>query len=145
MEYRFNNQKMEEFGHTVLIYLESLGDAQQKQAAARIWILIKSRQSRDNAITAREIGIGGSTVRAHVHQFRLSGIPICSGSAGYWLSANPAEVRATIRNLNSRIKSIKAAREGLMQSMEPNLLKSARVISKSKRPEDNKNAQISLF
>ena len=46
------------------------------------------------------------------------GEPICSDYYGYYYAANQLEINATIAQLNSRIRSIADARDGLLNHTE---------------------------
>ena len=58
------------------------------------------RTKRDIALLA---GIAVRDVEALVQQARLEGTAICSDASGYWLSADPAEVRECALALRRRL------------------------------------------
>ena len=74
----------------------------------------------DSRITSSEIetltGMKGSAIRATVNELRSSGNPIASDKNGYYIATTTAELEHTIRQLESRIKSINKARNGLLDA-----------------------------
>jgi len=50
-------------------------------------------------------GLSTRVLQAVVHDLILDGHLICSGTCGYWLPENDAEVQATVRNLRARAMS----------------------------------------
>lgn len=75
---------------------------------------------RDNAVKSKDLeclfSITGSELRRIVNDSRANGIPICSCRKGYFYAATNEETSATIRQLESRIKKIKEAKNGLISS-----------------------------
>lgn len=58
--------------------------------------------------------VKGTEIRRMVNSLRCKGEPICSDYYGYYYAANQLEINATIAQLNSRIRSIADARDGLL-------------------------------
>ena len=75
-----------------------------------------------NAVTSRELetsfGVSGKELRDAVNALRRDGIPIASGSGGYFYAATEPEVRATIAHMTHRIGGIAAAIRGLTQALD---------------------------
>ena len=57
--------------------------------------------------------VKGTEIRKMVNQLRSTGNPICSDRDGYYYAANRNDVLGTVAQLNSRIKQISNARDGL--------------------------------
>jgi len=74
-----------------------------------------------SAVTSRELetafGVSGKELRDAVNALRRDGIPIASGSGGYFYAATEPEVRATIAHMTHRIGGIAAAIRGLTQAL----------------------------
>lgn len=62
----------------------------------------------------------GTEIRQMVNECRCRGVPICSGSTGYYYATEEKEIERTIANLSSRIKNIEAARNGLQSLINKN-------------------------
>lgn len=62
-------------------------------------------------------GMTGSEVRAKINSLRRDGHPIGSDCRGYYMATTQWEILRTIRNLDSRIKAINRAKEGLRNAM----------------------------
>lgn len=79
-------------------------------------------KGKKNAIKSPELeaifGCKGTEVRQMVNECRCRGVPICSGSTGYYYATDEKEVERTVANLSSRIKNIEAARNGLLASIK---------------------------
>jgi len=58
-------------------------------------------------------GLAGTEVRAIVHFLRQNRYPIASGSKGYSVAQNEAELKSTIQHLKERRKAIDSDIEGL--------------------------------
>ncbi|MAH43700.1 hypothetical protein CL614_08350 [archaeon] len=58
----------------------------------------------------------GVDVRQAVHSLRMEGMPICSGTKGYWLAQTSAEVQNTIEHLEERECGIRVVRKALEKS-----------------------------
>lgn len=75
-----------------------------------------------NAVTSRELetsfGVSGKELRDAVNALRRDGVPIASGSGGYFYAATEPEVRATIAHMTHRIGGIAAAIRGLTQALD---------------------------
>lgn len=56
-------------------------------------------------------------IRDIVNTLRCEGHPICSYDGGYFYAANENEVRKSIRQLNSRIRKIAEAKNGLVKAL----------------------------
>ena len=54
----------------------------------------------------RTYNLKGSEVRQIIHQLRLDGVPICSGSDGYYYPRDRIEATHTINHLRSRAISL---------------------------------------
>lgn len=65
----------------------------------------------------RITGMTGSEVRATINSLRREGHPIGSDYRGYYMATTQREILRTIRNLDSRIKAINRAKEGLRKAM----------------------------
>ena len=79
--------------------------------------LIKNHTGKDNAVHSIELEkrfkICPRTVRTYINNLRKSGYPICSDDSGYWIAANPKEVRKTIKRLGDFAGEVNNARTGL--------------------------------
>lgn len=68
------------------------------------------RVGEENAITHRtlcEYGFEDSSkIRAEIHRLRCEGVPVCSGSTGYYIANNYADIQHTIKNLARRRNSL---------------------------------------
>lgn len=62
-------------------------------------------------------GMTGSEVRATINSLRREGHPIGSDYRGYYMATTQLEILRTIRNLDSRIRAINRAKEGLRKAM----------------------------
>ncbi len=62
-------------------------------------------------------GMTGSEVRATINSLRREGHPIGSDYRGYYMATTQREILRTIRNLDSRIRAINRAKEGLRKAM----------------------------
>lgn len=51
-------------------------------------------------------GLDERLVRKRINALRLSGVPIISGNAGFWLSDNPQELASFARSMNHRAREI---------------------------------------
>jgi hypothetical protein len=58
----------------------------------------------------------GPEIRKMVHSLRCAGFPICSNNNGYYVAKNSRELKYTINFLNSYIKNITKARDGLLET-----------------------------
>ena len=70
-------------------------------------IFVKAlKKGKKNAITQKTLthnGMGkGEEIRSMVHDARVSGIPICSGSKGYYIAETVEELTETIAHLEAR-------------------------------------------
>lgn len=61
--------------------------------------------------------MSGRKIRDIVNALRCEGYPICSDDGGYYYAANKNEVLGSIRQLNSRIKKIAGAKNGLVDAL----------------------------
>lgn len=79
---------------------------------------------RNNAIAMRELSkrlnIDPRTLRALIQRERERGEPICSDweHGGYFIPANEYEARAYYRQQRSRVKSAKAALNGVIKYLK---------------------------
>ena len=64
------------------------------------------------------MNISGNELRKQVNALRREGVPIASGSEGYFCAENAAEVYATIRSLEKMRRGLDAAIAGLEQALE---------------------------
>lgn len=76
----------------------------------------KSHCGKRNAIIGAKLPVSGGAVivRALVNKLRSDGFPICSDEKGYWYSEEPADIRATLDSLDSRMASMNRAFFGLL-------------------------------
>lgn len=58
--------------------------------------------------------VKGTEVRKIVNALRCKGNPICSDFYGYYYAANQQEIDATVAQLDSRIRRITQAKNGLV-------------------------------
>ena len=67
---------------------------------------------------SRQLRTSNRAIRNAVHTLRCNGFPICSGDSGYYYAANAGELAATIRQMQSRIRHIALAKNGLVRAAE---------------------------
>ncbi len=88
-------------------------------------LMLDEHKGKDKAITSRDIeailDCKGTDVRRMVNELRSRGIPICSSQHGYFYAVSKEEVRQTVAHLNSRMKSMRTAKAGIMQLMKSKL------------------------
>lgn len=84
--------------------------------------LMLSHKGKDKAITSRSIEATlhckGTDVRQMVNELRSKGIPICSCQKGYFYAESKEDIRETVAHLNSRMKSMMAAKAGIMATLK---------------------------
>lgn len=84
-------------------------------------LLMTNHVGERNAITARHMrrkGYGDAVfIRYIVHNLRVAGIPICSGSKGYYFAENLDELTTMVISLSGRAEAIMKAHEGLLKSI----------------------------
>lgn len=75
----------------------------------------------ENAVTSRTIealfNIQGTELRVEINRCRSLGIPICSTRNGYFYASNRRELIETIESMQSRIRSIQCATNGLLETL----------------------------
>lgn len=80
--------------------------------------LKKHHKGSDNAVSSKTLEavfyVKGTEIRRWVNSLRCKGEPICSDFYGYYYAANQHEINATIAQLNSRIRKITKAKDGLV-------------------------------
>lgn len=71
----------------------------------------------DKAVSSKTLEaafcVKGTEIRKMVNSLRCKGQPICSDFYGYYYAANQHEIDATVAQLNSRIRKIAQAKDGL--------------------------------
>lgn len=76
---------------------------------------------RKNAITSKEIEnifqCKGTDVRRIVNELRSNGVPICSSTTGYFYAETKSEIKYTLAHIDSRIKKIEKAKEGIEEAL----------------------------
>lgn len=82
---------------------------------------------KENAINAKDMKQWGSrrAIRLMVHDLRLSGYPICSGSEGYYYAIRASEVSQTLGFLTSMqddLQKIIAGLRATYQQMEDEVI-----------------------
>lgn len=82
----------------------------------------KNHKGANKAVSNKELetvfGIKGRMIRKIVNSLRCNEIPICSDAVGYYWGETLQEKRATIAQLNSRIRKISSARDGLINYLQ---------------------------
>ena len=77
---------------------------------------------RKKAITSKEIENAfqckGTEVRKIVNELRSNGVPICSSPIGYYYAETKSEIKDTLAHLESRIKKIEKAKEGMEETLK---------------------------
>ena len=77
---------------------------------------------RKKAITSKEIENAfqckGTEVRKIVNELRSNGVPICSLPIGYYYAETKSEIKDTLAHLESRIKKIEKAKEGMEETLK---------------------------
>lgn len=63
-------------------------------------------------------GLPERIVRLRINKLRLSGAPILSGNAGYWLSANPHEIAAFARSMRHRASEVARVAEAMQRTAD---------------------------
>lgn len=71
-----------------------------------------NKATQSKAIEKR-FHVSGRNIRNIVHILRCEGNPICSDENGYYYATTKRELVGSIRQLDSRIRKIKQARDGL--------------------------------
>lgn len=91
--------------------------------------LEQSHKGEGAAISSKELErvfrVKGTEIRRLVNVLRCESKPICSNTMGYFYAANRQELQETISQLNSRVKMISKARDGLMKYLEEKMERSA--------------------
>ena len=81
-----------------------------------------SRKGKQKAITSKEIENAfqckGTEVRKIVNELRSNGVPICSLPIGYYYAETKSEIKDTLAHLESRIKKIEKAKEGMEETLK---------------------------
>lgn len=84
--------------------------------------LEKYHRGENNPISSKMLEvvfhIKGTEIRRLVNSLRCAGKPICSDAMGYFYGETPLEVKATIAQLNSRVRKIAQARDGLNKCLK---------------------------
>lgn len=79
-------------------------------------------KGRRKAITSKEIEndfqCKGTEVRKIVNKLRSNGVPICSSPTGYYYAETKSEIKDTLAHLESRIKKIEKAKEGMEETLK---------------------------
>ena len=79
-------------------------------------------KGRRKAITSKEIEndfqCKGTEVRKIVNELRSNGVPICSLPIGYYYAETKSEIKDTLAHLESRIKKIEKAKEGMEETLK---------------------------
>lgn len=79
-------------------------------------------KGRRKAITSKEIEndfqCKGTEVRKTVNELRSNGVPICSSPTGYYYAETKSEIKDTLAHLESRIKKIEKAKEGMEETLK---------------------------
>ena len=79
-------------------------------------------RERAKAIKSKELErlfhCNGVRIREKVNELRSRGVPICSCPSGYYYSENITDIEDTIIYLNSRIKKIAIAENGLRRTLK---------------------------
>ena len=79
-------------------------------------------KGRRKAITSKEIEndfqCKGTEVRRTVNELRSNGVPICSSPIGYYYAETKSEIKDTLAHLESRIKKIEKAKEGMEETLK---------------------------
>lgn len=82
---------------------------------------LKNHKGKKNAVYSKEIeyhyGIPGAEVRQMVNELRSEGYPICSGTRGYWIAEDTADLMATMLHLVRRKQGLDKAIEGLRKAI----------------------------
>jgi hypothetical protein len=82
---------------------------------------LRTHTGRKFAVTSRKLKQrgygGGAAVRAMVHNLRVAGYPICSCNEGYYYAETEEELRGSMVFLDSYIKHITEARNGLSKAL----------------------------
>ena len=60
----------------------------------------------------------GTEVRKIVNELRSNGVPICSLPIGYYYAETKSEIKDTLAHLESRIKKIEKAKEGMEETLK---------------------------
>lgn len=70
-----------------------------------------------NAIKSKKLevlfNVKGNIIRDLVNELRSEGVPICSGNNGYWIAEGVEDLIKTVNQLESRVKKINSAIDGL--------------------------------
>ena len=87
-----------------------------------------------NAVPSKDVerhfSISGRTLRKHIHSLRQNGIPICSGTEGYYYAGSQYEINSTAARLGDFIAGILDAKTGLLSAkLFPDEIKLRVVIS----------------
>ena len=84
--------------------------------------LEKNYRGENNPISSKMLEVvfhvNGSEIRRIVNSLRCDSKPICSDATGYFYGETPLEIKATIAQLNSRVRKIAMAGDGLNKCLE---------------------------
>jgi hypothetical protein len=91
----------------------------------------ENHNGKENAIRAKDMKHWGTAreIRHMVHDLRLEGCPICSGSTGYYYASNSSELSETLSWLDSMREDLEKAVDALKDTYYD--LKHAELRSKS--------------
>lgn len=93
--------------------------------------LEKYHKGREKAAFSKTLeaafSVGGRELRRCVNFLRKNGFPICSDEFGYYYPVNICEVRNTVGRLDSLIREITKARDGMLVLPQAGLEKPADV------------------
>ncbi|MBZ2175626.1 HTH domain-containing protein [Schnuerera sp. xch1] len=82
----------------------------------------KYHQGKEKAVSSaylqNRFSISSRSVRKIVNQLRNDGNPICSNENGYYYGTDKDEVLNSVYQMNSRIKEIAKAKNGLVKSLK---------------------------
>lgn len=100
-----------------LLKLKKGGIIKMVYTSSIILECLQNHVGKENAITAKQMGIRGAQVRAAVHYLRKKGYPICSSSNGYWIAKDVKEIKQVQNSLYQRAEAILDAVGGLDKSI----------------------------
>ena len=77
-------------------------------------------KEESEAVKSRELrslfNLTDKQVRNVVSQLRQNGEPVCSSSAGYWYSTDPADIEKTLHRLEAQVENMRISIAGLKKA-----------------------------
>lgn len=98
--------------------IKGIGKTKEEKITEVLEYLKDYHTGTGNAIISEEIenvlNLDRRTLQRYIKELRGRGIPICSGSKGYYYAANQDEINRTVAWLNSMVTGVSNSRTGLL-------------------------------